>query len=219
MMNVHSHATFVLVRDQLSADPEDPLLKRHKGNCKGITAKKRFLLDVTRAVIERSIRRIRADPRLWDPSTDTPHSKQKVNRAAEIAKFAQAGAPQSPPPAAAEAKAGSSGRPRKPRPHAFSSKGFNGKLKDNNPQKCMHVGSDGRCGTRTRMHCPGCRVFLCPKHRANCACDPLHPQVCFIGNWCSDRWLARLGPGPNEVVAAGCAKNILIIIIINIIIN
>ena len=165
LMNVHSHAMFILVRDQLSADPADPLLQKFKGNGRGITAKKRFLLAVTREVIQRSIRRIRADPRLWDPSTDRAHSLQKKDRAAEIAKFVQAGAPQSPAPNKAEAKPTSSGRPRKPRPHSFSGKGFNGKNTNNNSQKCMHTGSDGKCKTRTVSHCPGCRVFLCPKHR------------------------------------------------------
>ena len=165
LMNVHMHAMFILIRDQLSADPTDPLLKRFKGNSRGITGKKSFLLAVTREVITRSIRRIRADPRLWDPSTDTSYSKQLEDRAAEIAKFVQAGAPQSPAPAEAEAQPKSSGRPRQPRPHIFSSKGLNGKKVNNNPQQCMHTGSAGKCKTRTRSYCPGCRVFMCPKHR------------------------------------------------------
>ena len=74
---------------------------------------------------------------------------QPAEKKTEIAKFVQAGAPQSPAANKSEAKPGSSGRPRQPRPHSNSSTGFNAKNNPNNPQKCACAGSDGKCKTRT----------------------------------------------------------------------
>lgn len=130
LMNINSHCMWVLAKLQLKAEPDDALLKVYTNSLKGCTARKRFILDLTRKVIERASARIRSDPTAWNPNRDRSFQdqiKDRKKQAEKIAKQPAAASNTTPSASSTPASAassggsggGSAGRPRKAKPHTF----------------------------------------------------------------------------------------------------